>query len=176
MDPTDPDAHERIGWILWFTGRAEESLPWLERNLALRPNGKWGRFYIGNANLILGRYAEAERAYRSAIEAQPDLSSAHAGLSWTLFAAGRVDEARAQCDRMRTTNLDGDRYDVKMADLDLFSGEASTAAEASASRSAGGPKGLAGPLLATRDERDHHFGWGTYRSRQQCSSCRTRGK
>ncbi len=22
VDPTDPDAHERIGWILWFTGRA----------------------------------------------------------------------------------------------------------------------------------------------------------
>ncbi len=129
VDPTDPDAHERIGWILWFTGRAEESLPWLERNLALRPTGKWCRFYIGNANLILGRYAEAERAYRAAIEAQRDLSSAHAGLAWTLFAAGRVDEARAQCDRMRTTTLDGDRYDVKMADLDLFSGEVAAAAE-----------------------------------------------
>lgn len=129
VDPTDPDAYERIGWILWFTGRAEESQPWLERNLALRPSGKWGRFYMGNANLILGRYAEAERAYRAAIEAQPDLSSAHAGLAWTLFAAGRIDEARAQCDRMRSTNLDGDRYDVKMADLDLFSGEANTAAE-----------------------------------------------
>lgn len=129
VDPTDPDAHERIGWILWFTGRAEESLPWLERNLALRPSGKWGRFYLGNAKLILGRYAEAERAYRAAIEMQSDFSSAHAGLAWTLFAAGHLDEARAQCDRMRMTTLDGDRYDVKMADLDLFSGEASAAAE-----------------------------------------------
>ena len=129
VDPLDPDAHERIGWILWFTGRAEESLPWLECDLALRPSGKWVRFYIGNANLILGRYVEAERAYRAAIEAHPDHSSAHAGLAWALFAAGRVGDARAQCDRMRATTLDGDRYDVKMADLDLFSGEASTAAE-----------------------------------------------
>ncbi|MBI2204318.1 MAG: tetratricopeptide repeat protein [Candidatus Rokubacteria bacterium] len=129
VDPMDADAHERIGWILWFTGRAEESLPWLERNLTLRPSGKWGRFYMGNAHLILGRYVEAERAYRAAIEAHPDFSSAHAGLAWTLFAAGRVGEARAQCDRMRATTLDGDRYEVKMADLDLFSGEATTAAE-----------------------------------------------
>ena len=29
IDPSDPDAQERIGWILWFTGRAEEALPWL---------------------------------------------------------------------------------------------------------------------------------------------------
>lgn len=129
IDPSDPQALERIGWILWFTGRAERAFPWLERSIALRPRGKWGHFYVGNANLILGRYADAERAYRAALETHPDHSSAHSGLAWTLFAAGRDDEARAQCDRMRATTLDGDRYDVKMADLDLFAGNADGAAD-----------------------------------------------
>lgn len=129
IDPSDPDAQERIGWILWFTGRAEEALPWLERSIALRPSGKWGHFYVGNANLILGRYSDAERAYRATLATHADHSSAHTGLAWTLFAAGRDDEAMAQCGHMRTTTLDGDRYDVKMADLELFAGNADAAAD-----------------------------------------------
>src|SRR5919108_1651863 len=27
--PDDPVANSRVGWVLWFTGRADESLPWL---------------------------------------------------------------------------------------------------------------------------------------------------
>lgn len=129
VDSNDPDAHERIGWIFWFTGRAEDSLPWLKRSIELRPTGRWGYFYVGNANLILGRYPDAERAYRATLNTHPDHSSAHTGLAWTLFAAGRNDEATAQCDEMRASTLDCDRYEVKMADLELFSGNADAAAD-----------------------------------------------
>jgi tetratricopeptide (TPR) repeat protein len=129
VDSSDPDALERIGWIFWFTGRAEDALPRLEQAIELRPTGRWGHFYVGNANLILGRYAEAERAYRTTLDMHPDHSSAHAGLAWTLFAAGRDDEARAQCDQMRANSLDGDRYEIKMADLELFIGNAEAAAD-----------------------------------------------
>jgi tetratricopeptide (TPR) repeat protein len=127
--PNDPDAHERIGWIFWFTGRAEDSLSWLKRSIELRPGGRWGHFYLGNANLILGRYPDAERAYRDALDAYPDHSSAHAGLAWTLFAAGRDGEAKAHCDEMRASTLDGDRCEIKMADLELFAGNADAAAD-----------------------------------------------
>jgi tetratricopeptide (TPR) repeat protein len=144
IDPSDPDAQERIGWILWFTGRAEEAFQWLERSIALRPTGRWGHFYLGNANLILGRYSDAERAYRTTLQTHPDHSSAHTGLAWTLFAAGRDDEARAQCDEMRTTTLDGDRYDVKMADLELFSGNPDAAADGARRVSAEDPKAWLG--------------------------------
>jgi tetratricopeptide (TPR) repeat protein len=144
IDPSNPDAQERIGWIFWFTGRAEEAFPWLERSIALRPTGKWGHFYLGNANLILGRYGDAERSYRATLGSHPDHSSAHAGLAWTLFAAGRDDEARAQCDRMRATTLDGDRYDVKMADLELFSGNTDAAADCARRASAEDPNAWLG--------------------------------
>jgi tetratricopeptide (TPR) repeat protein len=129
VDSNDPDAQERIGWILWFTGRAEDALPWLERSIDLRPTGRWGHFYVGNANLILGRYPAAERAYRATLNTYPDHSSAHTGLAWMLFAAGRNDEARARCDVMRASTLDGDRYEIKMADLELFCGNAHAAAD-----------------------------------------------
>jgi tetratricopeptide (TPR) repeat protein len=129
VDPNDPDSHERIGWIFWFTGRAEDALPYLERSIDLRPTTRWGHFYVGNANLILGRYPDAERAYRAALNTYPDHSSAHTGLAWTLFAAGRDSEAKAHCDEMRASSLDGDRYEVKMADLELFSGNADAAAD-----------------------------------------------
>jgi tetratricopeptide (TPR) repeat protein len=129
VESNDPDALERIGWIFWFTGRAEDALPLLKRSIDLRPRGRWGHFYMGNANLILGRYQDAERAYRATLDTHSDHSSAHTGLAWTLFAAGRDDEARAQCDEMRASTLDGDRYEVKMADLELFSGNADAAAD-----------------------------------------------
>lgn len=29
-EPSDPEASERIGWILWFIGRARDALPRLE--------------------------------------------------------------------------------------------------------------------------------------------------
>lgn len=53
LDPSDAAASERVGWVLWFTGRAEESLPWLERAIARRPKSRWAHFFLGNANLAL---------------------------------------------------------------------------------------------------------------------------
>lgn len=120
LEPTDADAAERMGWILWFTGNATEALPWLRRSLELRPTGYWAQFYVGNAYLRLGEYAQAEHEYRRTLQMKPDHSSAHAGVSWALLAAGRDDDARAQLRVMQSSTLDNDRYFVKIADLELF--------------------------------------------------------
>src|SRR5437016_9526997 len=53
IDPSDATVSERVGWVLWFTGRAAESLPWLRTAVAQRPEGRWGHFFLGNANLAL---------------------------------------------------------------------------------------------------------------------------
>ena len=58
IDPSDAVASERVGWVLWFTGRAAESLSWLERAIAQRPESRWAYFFLGNANLALGNYAD----------------------------------------------------------------------------------------------------------------------
>ena len=123
LEPSDADTTERVGWILWFTGRPSESLSWLETTVAQRPTGEWGYFYLGNAHLALGNYSEAERMYRRMVELHADHSSAHAGVIWSLLAAGKDEEARSQLRGFQASPLDGDRYAVKVADLEQFLGE-----------------------------------------------------
>jgi tetratricopeptide (TPR) repeat protein len=123
LEPNDPDATERVGWILWFTGRAEEALPWLHKTVAQRPAGHWGHFYLGNANLALESYSEAERMYRQTLAFHPDHSSAQAGLIWSLLAASKDDEARSELRIFQASTFDDDRYFVKLSDLEHFLGE-----------------------------------------------------
>ena len=35
LEPNDPDACERIGWVLWFMGHARDAVPWLERGRSI---------------------------------------------------------------------------------------------------------------------------------------------
>ncbi len=123
LEPSDADATERVGWILWFTGRPGEALSWLETTVAQRPTGEWGYFYLGNVHLALGNYSEAERMYRRMVELQADHSSAHAGVIWSLLAAGKDEEARSRLRSFQASPLDGDRYSVKVADFEQFLGE-----------------------------------------------------
>ncbi|HEY8677283.1 MAG TPA: tetratricopeptide repeat protein [Candidatus Dormibacteraeota bacterium] len=127
LDANDGDARERVGWVLWFTGRAEESLPWLHAAVAQRPESRWAHFFLGNANLALGNYGEAERRYGRELELHPDHSSAQAGVIWSLLAAGRDEEARSHLRRFQTGSMDGDRYPLKLADIEHFLGEDETA-------------------------------------------------
>ncbi len=123
IEPSDAGATERLGWVLWFTGAPAAALPWLRRSIELAPAGRWSRFYVGNAHLRLGDHEAAVQAYRDALAQKPDHSSAHAGVAWALLAARRDDEARMQLATMEASTLDGDRYLVKIADLELFLGD-----------------------------------------------------
>jgi tetratricopeptide (TPR) repeat protein len=123
LDPGDTTARIRGGWVLWFTGRPDEALPWLHAAAAQKPDDRWVHFFLGNANLALGNYAEAERMYRKPLELYPDHSSAHAGVIWSLLAAGKDEEARARMRLLQASGLDGDRYFVKLADIEYFLGE-----------------------------------------------------
>jgi len=123
LDPTDANANEKIGWVLWFSGRADESLPWLQTALAQRTDSTWTHFFLGNANLARGQFEEAERRYSRALELYPDHSSAQAGVIWSLLAAGKDEEARSQLRRFQAGAFDGDRYPLKLADVEYFLGE-----------------------------------------------------
>ena len=119
----DPNAKEKLGWLLWFTGRGEEALPWLSAALALRPRGRWTHFFLGNANLSLGRFDEAERMYATALELHPDHSSAQAGVIWAMLAAHKDEAAQANLRRFQAGTFDDDRYPLKLADIEYFVGE-----------------------------------------------------
>ncbi len=123
LDPSDVEARERVGWVLWFTGRAEDSLQWLHAAVAQRPESRWALFFLGNANLALGDHGEAERMYGKELELYPDHSSAQAGVIWSLLAAGRDAEARSQLRHFQAGSFDGDRYPLKLCDIEYFLGE-----------------------------------------------------
>ena len=125
--PDDSVASERLGWVLWFTGHAEEALPRLRAAAAARPNGRWVHFYLGNANLALGDFDEAERMYRGALGIDPQHSSAQAGVIWSLLAARKDDVARTELHNFQDSSYDGDRYPLKLADIEYFSGEIESA-------------------------------------------------
>lgn len=123
IEPNDANANEKIGWVLWFTGRADESLRWLETAVALRPTARWSHFFLGNANLALGRFDESLRMYSRALELHPDHSSAQAGMIWSLLAAHKDKEARTQLRHFQSGTFDGDRYPLKLADIEYFVGD-----------------------------------------------------
>jgi tetratricopeptide (TPR) repeat protein len=124
IDPKDAIARTREGWVLWFTGRPDEALQWLHAAAGLRPGDRWVQrwvyFFLGNANLALSNHVEAQRWYRKQLDLHPDHSSAQAGLIWSLLAANKDDEARSQHTRFRTNSYDGDRYPLKLADIEYF--------------------------------------------------------
>ena len=124
FDPSDAVARTREGWVLWFTGKPDEALPRLHEAAAQQPEDRWVHrwvhFFLGNANLALGDYLEAERMYLKELGLHPDHSSAQAGLIWSLLAADRDEAARFQLRRFQTDSYDGDRYPLKLADIEYF--------------------------------------------------------
>jgi Tfp pilus assembly protein PilF len=133
LAPDDAVARTHGGWVLWFTGRPDEAIRWLEAAVAQQSGSKyverWAHFFLGNANLALGDFAEAERMYAAQLASHPDHSSAKAGVIWSLLSARRDDEARSQLQEFQAGAFDGDRVPLKLADLEYFLREDKLATE-----------------------------------------------
>jgi tetratricopeptide (TPR) repeat protein len=133
LAPHDAVARTRGGWVLWFSGQPDGAVRWLEDAVAQQSGSeyveKWAHFFLGNANLSLGDFAEAERMYAAQLALNPDHSSAQAGVIWSLLARGQDDEARSQLHGFRTGSFDGDRVSLKLADIEYFLREDEIAAE-----------------------------------------------
>lgn len=111
-----------IGCTLWFKGRADEAVPWMEKGVALQPTDPWANFYAGNAYLAITHYPRAEAMYARSVELQPNLSSGHAGLIFTYLSQGKDAQAGEQVASFRAGPPDEPRYFVKVADVELFLG------------------------------------------------------
>ena len=124
LSPNDAEARRQVGWLLWFTGHADEALPHLKKALAIDPRdprSHWGHFFMGNASLALELYDLAEEMYGKSLKLKADMSSGHIGLICTYLSQGKLEQAIAQNKRFRA-NPDKDRYFVKAADVELLLG------------------------------------------------------
>ena len=101
-NPAEPWANKEIGLSSLYLGRLAEALDWFAKAERLGPRdpGRWtwldGR---GQALILLGRDEEAITTLRLAIDANPNVVSAHAFLAAAYALDGQIDDARASLAR-----------------------------------------------------------------------------
>jgi tetratricopeptide (TPR) repeat protein len=91
-DSTYADVHAELGQLLLEAQRVDEALVHLERAHALLPHVAETRYLLGAGYRARGRQAEAEAAFRSALEVEPHARAAQ-DLGILLLEAGRLAEA-----------------------------------------------------------------------------------
>jgi protein O-GlcNAc transferase len=120
------------GWYLSGTlafqrgGHLEKAVDYLTRALRLSAGSSKCKLFLGMALADLGRYAEAEKPLRSALEKHPDHPEAWENLADTLYALGHPTEA-ADCLR-RVLVAQPDRTDIRDRLIAGLSVEAGSAA------------------------------------------------
>jgi Flp pilus assembly protein TadD len=95
VDPTDAEAHARLGIGLVQEGFHAEALPHLETALAARPDAWDLNYNAGVAMAALGRQAEARARFESALRVDPDDARTHTALGGSLLAEGDLRGALA---------------------------------------------------------------------------------
>jgi predicted Zn-dependent protease len=101
--PLEPTYRLRLAEVLARTGDpAAESQ--LEAASRLSPNDAliWatrGSIYALWANVSPSKYAQAEAAYRRALELAPDIAAYHTALGLILVRQGRIDDGLAELER-----------------------------------------------------------------------------
>src|SRR5262249_44092906 len=93
--PDRPVARHRLGVVLILAGKPEEARQELLRGVETDPSGAV-RLDLARAEEALGNLDEAERGYRKALEASPDLSRARYLLALLLGKRGKSEESRRE--------------------------------------------------------------------------------
>ena len=87
-NPSNPDAHHDLAWLLAALGRQSEAVSALDRAVALDPLS--GRTHMDAAWILLqaGRFRRAAAEARTALELDPQIAEAHACIARALLLAG----------------------------------------------------------------------------------------
>ncbi|MBM4440736.1 MAG: adenylate/guanylate cyclase domain-containing protein [Candidatus Rokubacteria bacterium] len=105
LNPNSSFAHGYVGVVHAFAGEPEPAIAAVQEAMRLSPRDLltviW-RVVEGWAHLAAERFDEAADAARLAIEWNASFADAHAILTAALGHAGRLDEARAALDDLRT--------------------------------------------------------------------------
>lgn len=103
LDPNSAWALSRLGWLDVYADRADEAAVHFERALRLSPLDPMNfNNYVGlaSARQVAGDAAAAADLFLRALQERPNAHWIHRNLAPALYAAGRLDEARASCDTL----------------------------------------------------------------------------
>jgi tetratricopeptide (TPR) repeat protein len=92
-DPTMPDVHFGLGYLLWSKHRYEEAVPEFEAELANNPNHVQAMAHLGDTDMKLSHPEAAVPLFEKAIKIDPGLELAYLDLGIAYAATGRNDDA-----------------------------------------------------------------------------------
>jgi len=93
LEPRSADAYRFLAYIAITRARFDEAIGLLKRAIALDPLHPWNYVVTGFATYRLGRLADAEAAYRKALDLAPTGGKIHCLLGSVLLVRGHPSEA-----------------------------------------------------------------------------------
>jgi TolB-like protein/DNA-binding winged helix-turn-helix (wHTH) protein/Tfp pilus assembly protein PilF len=99
LDPGNADALRHKSYLAYALGRYDQAPQLAQSALAQDPLNSWNYFNIGEVHFVKGSFAEAEAAYRKALELNPTGAGIHARLGFTLLARGEPAAALAEMEQ-----------------------------------------------------------------------------
>jgi TolB-like protein/Flp pilus assembly protein TadD len=103
LNPNFAAAYGYIGLALVFDGQSDEALRYFEQVMRMSPRDPSTHFFAGIsvAHYMAGRYPDAVRWGRQALQQRPGILSGHRILCASLAQAGQIDEAKAVLSMLR---------------------------------------------------------------------------
>jgi len=99
LQPRSSNALRSYAWLALASGRLDQALQLAQRALSLDPLNQWNFAALGDVHWTAGRFAEAEAAYREAVELAPASAGLHALLANILLSTNKTAEAVAEAER-----------------------------------------------------------------------------
>lgn len=104
LNPNLAPAYGYVGWALVFDGQSEQAFARFDQAMRMSPRDPFNGFFfagISAAHYFAGRYLEAVKWARQAVQLRPGILGGHRILCASLAQAGLITEARAALDHLR---------------------------------------------------------------------------
>jgi TolB-like protein len=104
LNPNFAAAHGYVGWALVFDGQSDEALRHFEQAMRMSPRDPLNGFFsagISAGHYFAGRYPEAVKWARQAVQLRPGILGGHRILCASLAQAGLVEEAKSAMSHLR---------------------------------------------------------------------------
>ena len=109
LNPNFAAAHGYVGWALVFDARSEEALRHFEQAMRMSPRDPLNGFFFAGlsaAHYFAGRYPDAVKCARQAVQLRPGIIGGHRVLCASLAQAGQIEEAKAAMNTLRQMHPD----------------------------------------------------------------------
>jgi TolB-like protein/Flp pilus assembly protein TadD len=120
-DPQSAEAYGALGLVAGNRGFGDDATATMlfERSIALNPSFAAGHTWLGLSLRTSGRWHEAERENRIALQLDPRSLNIYTNLAWHLAAEGRFDEAAALLRRKLELAPESPTVHAEVAMMDL---------------------------------------------------------